>query len=141
MGLCGYVTACSHSRACNHGEGANGYGSERSYLDASHGRGLAEKHVGSTASTSLGSLLLLTPQTRDACEKRTHCWPHFSVLPSANCAIACRHAFLSMDRLLAITLMRNVEGSGDARLLFSEILQHLTATCFLVCMLSRYIPA
>ena len=100
--------------------------------DASHGRGLAEK----------------------ACEIHTKCWPRISVsshsavlgimweshqgpalfldfISAPNCAIAC--FFLSMDGLLAIALMNNGEDSGDARLLVSEILQHLAAIGAMAC--------
>ena len=101
-------------------------GSEWSCLDASHGRGLAEKHVGSTASIDLGSFLLLNPQPEDVCEKHTHCWSHSG---SISAQIALLHAgmhFPSLDRLLAMSLMNSGEGSGDARLLVSEVLQYLT---------------
>ena len=89
-------------------------------------------------------------QSRDVCEIHTNCWLRISIsshpaairfhsvrsrevvallalflnfFSAADCAIACMHAFLSMDGLLAMPLMNNGEGSGDARLFVSETLQ------------------
>ena len=90
--------------------------------------------VRSTPSVGSGSLFLLTPQLFDSThldpESRridTHCWPHFSISSRRQPALlhVCMHALLSMDGLLAMTLMKTGEGSGDARLFVSEILQAL----------------
>ena len=85
----------------------------------------------STPSVSSGSLFRLTPQLFDFTQSDPEkSWHTHSLLASflnffsaASCAIASMHAFLAMDGLLAMALMNKGEGSGDARLFVSEILQ------------------
>ena len=53
-----------------------------------------------------------------------------------NCAITCRHTSNSIYKLLAKTLTSNGEGIGEAGLLISKILRHLShedITFFIFC--------
>ena len=52
--------------------------------------------------------------------------PGSPALPGANCAIAYIHSFLLMVGFLTRALMNNGERTGEAGLLVSEILRHLS---------------
>ena len=82
MGMGGYVIALACSQF-HRPIWRNDYGLEWSHLENSHGCGLVDsqcsrEHVGVTASPGLGFLLLLTPQSREACGNHGNFWPRIS---------------------------------------------------------------